>query len=273
MRGIQYSRKHLNLLPTIPEDSLADGLICSRDVPLLLELGINTVVTTDFNTLADHSACMRAFERAGIRVIAILGTFIDGGSRVNQTLVVASGYTLYDRFVKVIDELVVYSNLMGFMMNLYDYRTDFRQRLPITKAFIRDVKQHLVQSGHENIPVGAYGSNPGKSSLIPEYTRCGEPEMAADFFAFEFRGDPSLDGVLWCANSSVGYDKFAEEYRKYPLPVLPTYGCAANRSHTFQDAQYIYSGVGAEVFSGGIVDDWFQSPDNSNLDTGMIMNF
>jgi glycosyl hydrolase family 72 (putative glucanosyltransferase) len=48
-----------------------------------------------------------------------------------------------------------------------------------------------------------------------------------------------------------------EHYRGYPLPVLVTYGCQANRSHTFQEPQDIYTGTGAEVFSGGIVDEWF----------------
>jgi hypothetical protein len=167
----------------------------------------------------------------------------------------------------VIDELVVYPNLMGFMIDLNDHRSDMRRRLPITKAFIRDVKQYLVRSGHGKTPVGAYGANPGKTSLIPEYTRCGGPQVGADFFAFEARSIPSLDGLLWCANSSVGYDKFAEQFRDYQSPILVTYGCPANRTHTFQDVQYIFNGTGSEVFSGGIAESWIQKTDQADTST------
>jgi 1,3-beta-glucanosyltransferase GAS1 len=271
VRGVQFSRHHTLPLPTIPHDSLADGMLCARDAPLLVELGINTITVADFNTLADHSACMQAFEKAGIYVIAILSLYIDAGYRVHEALVVTTDYTLYDRFVKVIDALIVHSNLMGFMVDLNDHRSDYQQKLPISKALIRDVKEHLRRSGHENIPVGAIGSNVGKSSLIPNFMSCGESQMAADFFAFEARSqEPSVDGLLWCANSSASYDTLAEQYRGHSMPVLVHYGCQENRSHTFPEVRYIYTGAGAEVFSGGIVDNWLHRRYESDQDTGMI---
>jgi hypothetical protein len=243
---------------TIALDSISDGLTCARDVPLLLKLGINTIITSGFLTAADHSACMRIFEEAEIYVVALINGNIDTGLRVNGTVWKFLDYSTYDAYFKVVDSLAVYSNLLGFMVDLTDYRADRLAFLPRFKAYVRDIKDHIARRGYRTIPVGANGFNHGKSKLVAQYMSCGGSEVAADFYSLNPTRSLDLKGIFWCANSSEPYHRLAEQYRDYPSPVIVTYGCDANISHTFQETQYIYNGAEAEVLSGGITDDWFQ---------------
>jgi hypothetical protein len=257
------------MLPTAPQDVMGDGFTCARDATLLAALGINTIITVGYNSFLDHSACMQAFGSSGIYVLPLLSYHIDGAYRVNQKIAFGVDYTLLERYIKMIDGLSVYPNLIGFMMDVNDHRYDEIGKLPVTKAFLRDVKEHIRRGGAREIPIGAYGNNPGKTTLIPDFFGCGDPQIAADFYAFDtpvYYANP--EELLWCANSSMGYDRMAERYRGYKLPILVTYGCEANKSHTFQEVQYLYTGTGSEVFAGAIVDAWF--PTNGiYIDNGM----
>jgi hypothetical protein len=259
VRGMIYEQ-HQNFQErqTVSLDSISDGLICARDVPLLLKLGVNTIITSGFLTPADHSACMRIFEEAEIYVIALINGNIDTGIRVNGTVWKFLDYATYDAYFKIVDSLASYSNLLGFMVDLTDHRADRLVFLPRFKAYVRDIKEHLGYRSHRTIPVGAYGFNHGKSTMISQYMSCGGTEVAADFYVLTSSRSLALKGIFWCANSSVPYDRLADQYRNYPLPVIITYGCDANISHTFQEPRYIYTGAPGEVFSGGVTDDWFQ---------------
>ena len=260
------------VLSTTPQDALADGMICARDAPLLAKLGINTIVSIDFNTFSDHSACMRAFENAGIYVIAIFSLRIDLAYRVDQKVAFSVDYTLYDRFIKLVDGLSIHHNLIGFMMDLNDHRSDWIARLPLSKALIRDVKEYIGRHGRRKFPVGAYGNNPGKSTLIPDIMACGGSQIGADFFAFDLPLDPAVEGLLRCANSSTAYEDLAKQYQDSSFPVLVTYTCPANRSHSFQEVQYIYSEAGAASFAGAIADDWFPNKNEPLPDTGKMVS-
>jgi hypothetical protein len=267
MRGMLYAEHRTSgLNRTFSLDSLSDGLTCSRDVPHLLKLGINTILTSGYNTIADHSACMHTFEEAGIYVIALLNEDIDTGYRINGSIRAFDDYVLHDRFFKIINSLAVHSNLLGFMVELGDFFDNGLQTVPTRKANIRDIKRYLRGSGHRNIPVGAHGHNHGTSTVVAEYMSCGEPEVAADFYGLP-SSENGAEGILWCENSSAAYDRLAEQYRNFSLPVFVTYGCEANKTHDFQEVQYIYTGEPAKVFSGGIAFDWFPRI-NRKRDTG-----
>jgi glycosyl hydrolase family 72 (putative glucanosyltransferase) len=218
-----------------------------------LKLGINATIASGFSTLADHSGYMQVFEKAGIYVIALLSSDIDTILRINGTLTQHFDYVLLDRYFKLVDQLAVHSNLLGFIVDLSDYFPNRLEMVPRFKAVIRDIKEYLSRRRHRTIPVGVYGYNHGKSTLIAEYMSCGGPQVAADIYGLI----DSRMGDFWCTNSSAAYDRLVEQYRSYPLPIIVQYGCQANRSHTFQKVQYILTGAGAEVFSGGIVYDWF----------------
>jgi hypothetical protein len=269
VRGITYDDHFNQRVTTIATDPLADALTCTHDVKYLAQLGINTIITDTFNTVADHSSCMRTFEDAGVYIIALLTHEIDAGYRINGSVYRAVDYTRFDGYYKLIDELSVYPNLLGIMVDMKDYKVDRLEMVPRYKATIRDMKEHIRRTTKRPIPVGAYGFHHGKSMLIPEFMSCGGLDVTADFYELNpARKTHIYDGTFWCAKSSTEYDKLVGQYRNYPLPVLLSYGCDANVSHEFPEVQYIYSGEGAEVFSGGVVHDWLQNKYGAGPDAG-----
>jgi hypothetical protein len=210
---------------------------------------------------------MQIFEKAEIYVIALISGTIDTGVRVNKTAWKFLDYETFDAYFTVVDSLAVHSNLLGFMVDLTDYRSDRLVFLPRFKAYVRDIREHLTHRGYRTIPVGAYGFNHGKTKSVAQHMSCGGPQVAADFYGLTPSRSPGLRGMFWCANSSEAYDNLAEQYQDYPIPVIVTYGCDANISHTFQETQYIAK---REIFSGGVTDDWFQDKLGPS-DAGMML--
>lgn len=58
-----------------PTDPLVDTDQCTRDAKLMTELGTNTIRVYHVDPSADHDGCMKAFDDAGIYVLADLDTF------------------------------------------------------------------------------------------------------------------------------------------------------------------------------------------------------
>lgn len=59
----------------VPQDPLVDTAQCKRDASLMSELGANTIRVYHVDPTADHDGCMKAFDDAGIYVLADLDTF------------------------------------------------------------------------------------------------------------------------------------------------------------------------------------------------------
>ncbi len=70
IRGIEYHDYHKASPSTSTYiDLLADNSVCTRDIPHLLRLGINTLFVTNTDPRQPHSGCMRLLQDAGIYVI------------------------------------------------------------------------------------------------------------------------------------------------------------------------------------------------------------
>ena len=54
------------------KDPLADEAACKRDVPIMAAAGTNAIRTYAIDPTADHSACMKLLDEAGIYVISDL---------------------------------------------------------------------------------------------------------------------------------------------------------------------------------------------------------
>ncbi|CAL3972140.1 unnamed protein product, partial [Diplocarpon coronariae] len=73
IRGIAYQQDVSSNGTTSKDasftDPLADEAGCRRDIPLLKELGTNTIRVYAINASLDHSVCMRMLQDAGIYLI------------------------------------------------------------------------------------------------------------------------------------------------------------------------------------------------------------
>jgi Glucanosyltransferase len=134
-------------------DTISDGSICSRDIPYLLQLGINTVVIYDATHDGHPIVCMNMLEKAGIyALIHLNGQGVPGviapGSKYPST---PTDYTLIEHFDQIIDLYQGFPNTLGFLLGLGPNRIP---NLPERKAWIKHAKNYIVGKKYRNIPVG-----------------------------------------------------------------------------------------------------------------------
>jgi hypothetical protein len=63
------------LIGLVVTDPLADTVGCTRDLPLLQKLGINTIRAYSVDSSLNHDSCMSAFSAAGIYTMYAIGLF------------------------------------------------------------------------------------------------------------------------------------------------------------------------------------------------------
>jgi len=230
-------------------DPLSDEDVCKRDVPLLEELGVNTIRTYAINPEEDHSACMRLLDDAGIYVISDLSQPQLSIKRDSPQWNVP----LYNRYKAVVDELAQYPNVIGFFAgNEVSDASNNTEASAYVKAALRDTKQHIADQGY---PLGVgYASNdhPDIREEIAQYFNCGEDIEATDYWGYNI--------YSWCGESTMarsGYNDQIEFFRDYNVPVFfAEYGCnnpGGAEGRIWQDTEALYNDEMTEVFSGGLV--------------------
>lgn len=269
MKGIAYQEDEVpggGPLPSNVEfiDPIADTNQCRRDVPLLQELGINTIRTYAIDPDADHDECMALLDEAGIYVVSDL-------SHPRLSINRDAGewnLALYERYTAVIDELAQYNNTIGFFAgNEVSNNATNTPASAYVKAAVRDAKQHIVDQGYRWLGVGyANNDDPEMREDIARYFNCGSPEESIDFWGYNI--------YSWCGESNMQesqYDEQVEFFTDYGVPVFfAEYGCnqvpGGAGGRTFEETAALYSDEMTGVFSGGLV---FKYQNESN-DYGVV---
>lgn len=238
-------------------DSLADSASCTRDIPLLQQLGTNTVRVYAIDPTADHSACMNALDAAGIYVIADLSV---PGESINRD---SPAWTtdLYTRYTGVIDNLGQYQNTLGFFAgNEVTNNKTNSNSAAFVKAAVRDMKSYITSKNFGRwIGVG-YATNDDADTrdLLANYFNCGTDQTAAvDFWGYNI--------YEWCGQSTFqasGYQERTQAFANYSVPAFfSEYGCnnpGGANGRVFQDTPVLYSDLMNKVWSGGIVYEYFE---------------
>lgn len=245
-------------------DSLADSASCDRDVPLLQELGTNTVRVYAIDPTKDHSACMSALDDAGIYVIADLSV---PGESINRD---SPAWTtdLYARYAGVIDNLGQYKNTLGFFAgNEVTNNKTNSNSAAFVKAAVRDMKAYIKSKNFDRwIGVG-YATNDDADTrdLLANYFNCGkDQDEAIDFWGYNI--------YEWCGDSTFqesGYQERTDAFTNYSIPAFfSEYGCnnpGGADDRKFQDTPVIYSDLMNKVWTGGIVYEYFQEQNDYGM--------
>jgi hypothetical protein len=243
MKGVAYQQDsaaggETNDKKTKYMDPLADEKACKRDVPLLKELGTNIIRTYAIDPKADHTACMKLLDDAGI----------------------------YERYIGVVDELAKYDNVVGFFAgNEVSNNVSNTQASAFVKAAVRDTKKHIKSKFDRWLGVG-YASNDDVDIRedIADYFNCGKDDERIDYWGYNI--------YSWCGKSSMkdsGYSDQAKFFKDYSVPVFfAEYGCnepggAAER--IFDETTALYEKEMTDVFSGGIVYMYHQEANDYGL--------
>ncbi|RGP63400.1 putative beta 1-3 glucanosyltransferase gel3p [Fusarium longipes] len=268
MKGVAYQQDSAAAGETTTKkssysDPLADEKACKRDVPLLKELGTNIIRTYAIDPEADHSACMKLLDDAGIYVISDLSEPSLSINRDDPKWDVE----LLERYTSVVDELAQYDNVVGFFAgNEVSNNVSNTQASAFVKAAVRDTKKHIKSKFDRWLGVG-YASNDDVDIRedIADYFNCGEDDERIDYWGYNI--------YSWCGESSMkdsGYSDQAEFFKDYSVPVFfAEYGCnepggAANRIFDETTALYEEKEM-TDVFSGGIVYMYHQEANDYGL--------
>lgn len=246
-------------------DPLADETACKRDVPLLQELGVNTIRTYNIDPTQDHSACMSLLDAAGIYLISDLAQPDQSIDRSNPTW----DLDLYTRYTDVVDSLAHYSNVIGFFAG--NEVTNNNTNTPASafvKAAVRDTKAYIKTKGY-SIGVG-YAADDDESvrADVASYFNCGTAEESIDFWGYNI--------YSWCDPSDFVtslYKQHTEEFSTYNVPVFfAEYGCNQGSGDTngaagrdFSEVPVLFGPQMNGVFSGGIVYEYFQEENDYGL--------
>lgn len=135
----------------------------------------------------------------------------------------------------------------------------------ILQAVQRDMKDYIAKNVKRSIPVG-YSAADVRDILMDtvNYMSCdlkNSTSSRSDFFG--------LNSYSWCGNSSYtlsGYDVLTEDFSNASLPVFfSEYGCNRVKPRTFTEVEALYSEDMTQSFSGGLIYEYSQEPNDYGL--------
>lgn len=256
IKGVAYQRPYQPDKTSIGYiDSLALPTLCLKDLEYLKELGVNTVRVYQIDPAANHDVCMNAFAARNIYVIADLA---EPKLSINRNSP-SWNTDLLERYTAVVDSMHTYTNIIGFIAgNEVVDSIENTDSAAFVRAAIRDVKNHMRHKDYRQIPIGYASTDESITRLdSANYFVCsdeGTEDSIADFYA--------INMFEWCGYSSFhtsGYRERTIEFALMPVPIFfSEYGCNTVIPRPFTEIEQIYGPTMSQVWSGGIVYEFFQ---------------
>ncbi len=227
----------------------------------------NVIRVYAIDPTADHDDCMEQLASNGIYVVADLAEPNLSINSADPTWDVP----LYQRYAAVIDTMNKYKNVIGFFAgNEVVSRTNETAAAAFVKAAVRDMKGYIKSQNY-------------RSTLGVGYATADVPSRddLADYFACETGDEGNATSIdfwgynvySWCGDSNYQESSYGERYdffKDYPVPVFfAEYGCIegidGGATHRpFTEVEVLYGNM-TDVFSGGIVYEWFMAENNYGL--------
>lgn len=250
-------------------DPLADATACARDIPYMKKIFTNVIRVYAIDPTADHDACMALLASNDIYVLADLSApSLSINSNDPQW-----NLPLYERYTSVVDALQKYDNVIGFFAGNEVVNTvNQTGSAAFVKAAVRDTKNYIHNQGYRtSLGVGYATSDVPTRDALAHYFAC-ELDGTGNSTSIDYWG---YNVYSWCGESSYAsssYDTRVEFFSDYPVPVFfAEYGCiegiTGGATHRpFTEVEVLYSNM-TEVFSGGIVYEWFMEENDYGLVT------
>lgn len=248
-------------------DPLADGSICSRDIPYMQQLFTNVIRVYAVDPTKNHDDCMEQLASKGIYVFADLSE----PSTSIQSNDPQWNVPLYTRYTSVIDAFAKYNNVIGFFAgNEVVSAGNQTASAAFVKAAVRDTKAYIrSQKYRTSLGVGYATADVPTRDDLAAYFAC-TPTSDGSLTSIDFWG---YNVYSWCGDSSYAASSYGERvefFRNYPVPVFfAEYGCNSGLpggpySRPFTEVPVLYGNM-TDVFSGGIVYQYFDSENQYGL--------
>lgn len=167
---------------------------------------------------------------------------------------------------KVVEQFSYYNNTLGFFAGneIVNDITSAKNSPVYVKAVIRDIKQYIDRNSPRPIPVG-YSAADDLNYRMPflQYLECMDQSTmeSVDFYG--------VNSYQWCGEQTFytsGFNTLVNDYSSYSLPLFfSEYGCNEVLPRGFGEVHTLYSNDMVDVFSGGLVYQYSQEPNNYGL--------
>ena len=246
-------------------DPLSDPDKCARDIILFQELGINTIRIYSINAHLNHDKCMTMLAKAGIYL------FLDVNSPLPHHHLNRyepwNSYNLYyfENVFKVVEQFSHYNNTLGFIAGneIVNGPISASVAAPYVKAVVREIKSYIEYNAPRTIPVG-YSAADDLNYRMP----------LAQYRVWR-RQPQRISRLLWRQLVPVVWRPDILQQRVQHLGqrlqtfhqtnVFSEYGCNEVLPRNFDEVPVLYTNDMIDVFSGGLVYEFTQEPNNYGL--------
>ncbi|CCH46647.1 putative secreted protein [Wickerhamomyces ciferrii] len=249
------------------QDPLSDPNACARDVILFQELGVNTIRVYSINPDLNHDTCMTLLASAGIYLVLDVNSPLE-----HQHLNRYEPWTTYNEYYlehvfKVVDQFSGYNNTLGFFAGneIINDKKSARASPVFVKKLISDMKGYISLHSERFIPVGYSAADDLSYRVsLSKYLECSNEKSIQD--SVDFYG---VNTYQWCGEQTFytsGYDVLVADYENYARPVFfSEFGCNEVTPRLFEEIGTMFSNDMIGVFSGGLVYEFSQEPNNYGL--------
>ncbi|KAI7249521.1 hypothetical protein KC343_g3958 [Hortaea werneckii] len=252
-------------------DPLADEHLgeLKKDIPLLRDLGLNTISVGDLSPSNSHSAALQLLEQNGIYVLVNIFSsirpppdpIVHGRVQFDANSDPKPYYTLTSvlETFPLLNELAEHPNVLGFAVDAEVIVSPGLTPLAtVFRACIRDSKDFLARRGKRAVPVGvATSQNQGLQRQIVQYFSAGGSGSSSEAPSVPGRADfIAYDNWAWAGKSDFqmsGWKNEVEMYEKLtrtPM-LLNAYGTNISQPRVWEEVLCLYSPDMTGVFSGG----------------------
>lgn len=243
-------------------DPLSSGANCTRDVPYLQQLGVNTIRVYSVNPRNNHDECMNLLESAGIYVMLDIALPLNGSIDRSSP---AWTTNLLDEYTAAITTFNKYDNVLAYTIANEVVTTNANTAAaPFVKAAARDIKAYLRGIGSNALV--AYAATDGDAAFrnsMAHYMSCGEESVTVDMYGlnnYEWCGDQNLNSSNWNAITAGFSD----------IPVvtfMSEFGCITSPPRLWTEVAALYAPPVSDVFSGGLAFSYFPTQDGYGMVT------
>ncbi|KAG2129789.1 carbohydrate-binding module family 43 protein/Glycoside hydrolase family 72 protein [Suillus clintonianus] len=244
------------LEPSTFIDPLADGTACTRDLPYLQQLGVNTIRAYSVNSSLNHDSCMQTFSNAGIYTIIDLSLPGNGSMDRNAPTWTTN---LLDLYIETINVFSKFNNVLAYNVgNEVIIQPNGTAAATFVKAAARDVKAYL-NSIKSSALVG-YASIDGDATWLDplaNYLSCDPSGSNSGAAAIDLFG---LNNYEWCGNSTfeASYAGTEGNFAGYNVAAyFSEYGCITSPPRLWTEVGALFSSQMSPVWSGGVAFSYF----------------
>ncbi|KAJ7693693.1 carbohydrate-binding module family 43 protein/Glycoside hydrolase family 72 protein [Mycena rosella] len=254
--------------PSTFTDPLADAAGCTRDLPFLQQLGINTIRAYSVDSSLNHDSCMNAFSAAGIYTIIDLALPLNGSIDRDSP---AWSTNIQDQYLATVSAFSKYDNVLAYNVGNEVMLVNSTAPAPFVKAAARDIKAYLTSISSSAL-VG-YAAIDGPADFLDplaNYLSCDPSGSNSGSSAIDLFG---LNNYEWCGDApSTTYDGVNSEFAGYNVAAyFSEFGSETCNPgvRVWTETGTLFASPMTDIWSGGLAFSYFPASSSAGQ-FGMI---